>query len=463
MRIAIWSESKWALARIHSDIARILQNVNKDYEFEFFDWGRIEHSQRFFQTYDTFDIIVGNTAILFSPVEMKFMHNLPMKYLARCLVILHCPVLNHGTFTEKILTNEYSIFTGVSPSCCLTLAETLNAPVPWTPFGVSTELFPKRDVPKQLRIAGFVGRTNLKGLNIFESICKRTNLEPRTLSGFDYAANSNIYNNIDILICCSPFEAGPLGNFEAAALGIPVLSTKVGNWSFVKTAKFFDTEDEAVDIITRWQANGTFVPYSSSLQQDVRNNWSNETLIPKTLGRIIDSFGHSIDLLDIGANYIGTSRSIHVDPIRFRNDHNGTLEQVAIIETAMEPVAYYTDDQEPVWIRGCISVGQPHPSLIAGKHTIKTVPVIQTTLDALVKKHKLRFIETVSIVVEGYDTIIAKALLQLILRRTVFVQTVKMLTNSLHSPDEILDIIELFTSNGFSVSTGNEITVFTAK
>lgn len=460
MRIAIWSESKWALARIHSDISRILSDKH---EFVFFDWGQCDQSQKFFETYETFDIILGNTAILFSPIEMKFMQELPKKYLARCLVILHCPILNHGTFTEKLCINNLSTFTGVSPKCCSILSDASQKPIPWTPFGVSTELFRKKEptnITPKLKIAGFVGRTNLKGLDTFMSICKRTNLVPYTISGYDYQFNADIYANIDILICCSPFEAGPLGNFEAASLGIPVLSTKVGNWSFVKSAKFFSTEDEAVEIINRWSLNETFVPYSIALQQDVRTNWSNEVLIPKTLGTLIDEFGICIDLLDIGANYVGSSRSIHVDPLRVLWNHNGTIERVAILETPLEPVAYYTDDEFPLWIRGCTSVGSVHPSLISGNHNIKSVPIVHTTLDKLIRKHNLRYIDMVSIVVEGYDTTIATELLNLIIQKKVFVKTVKMLTNSLHDSNDVKLVTEKYIQHGYTSTTENDMTIF---
>ena len=90
------------------------------------------------------------------------------------------------------------------------------------------------------RIAGFVGQSTSQNMQItgsakrpemFLEICNRYGFTPK-FSNKDYAYDSiqQFYDSIDVLICCSTEEGGPLGPFEASMCGVPVLSTKVGLW-----------------------------------------------------------------------------------------------------------------------------------------------------------------------------------------------------------------------------------------
>jgi len=90
------------------------------------------------------------------------------------------------------------------------------------------------------RIAGFVGVStpqnmqvtgNAKRPELFLDICNRYGFTPKfSNKDYSYQSISEFYKSIDVLICCSTEEGGPLGPFEAAMCGVPVISTKVGLW-----------------------------------------------------------------------------------------------------------------------------------------------------------------------------------------------------------------------------------------
>ena len=91
-----------------------------------------------------------------------------------------------------------------------------------------------------------------------------------------------------MLICCSEFEAGPLGLFEAAASGIPILTTRVGNAQFIKGVETFTTAQEAVDRINYWNNNlEKLKTYTDRVTHEVRTNWNMEVLIKKHLSPLL--------------------------------------------------------------------------------------------------------------------------------------------------------------------------------
>ena len=124
---------------------------------------------------------------------------------------------------------------------------------------------------------------------MFQAIASQTNLNPIYIHSKPFSEYDKLYEDIDLLICCSEVESGPLGIFEAAACGIPVLSTKVGNVSELNSLVTFETIEQAVEIIQHFNTNPLILQeYLCKVTDEVRNNWSSEILISKYWKPVID-------------------------------------------------------------------------------------------------------------------------------------------------------------------------------
>lgn len=99
------------------------------------------------------------------------------------------------------------------------------------------------------RIAGFIGKPYAQNMQItgtikhpdkFQAICQMYGLTPK-FSNQDYTYDNmqEFYDGIDYLFCTSSSEGGPLGPFEAALCGVPVISTKVGFWGECNMGGYF--------------------------------------------------------------------------------------------------------------------------------------------------------------------------------------------------------------------------------
>lgn len=402
MKIAIWSEGRWALGRIHASIQRYVQG----HEIHFFDWLHLEDTRLFFQTWDSYDLILGNTAITFCPQDIGF--PVPDKYLAKCLAFLHCPVINEpsGFHTEKVVSS-LPTYVAVSKDAQQSL-EALGLVSTYVPFGVDHNLFYESVKSRSLKRAGFVGRGSVvKQVHLFYDICAKSGLEPVIIEGRE---STDLYSDIDLLINCSSFECGPLGNFEAAAMGRPVLSKRVGNWASVRGALFYETVDEAVHLLTTltqddWHA------YAKTLQTEVLCTWTNEILISRFLQPLLDSMGSVFDFIEIGsADYDTlcnpTQTGLLVEPLDFLTKNlSNQVDCVAVYE-GPEPFVplYYTTDYHD-WRRGCNSILTPHP-LVPHTH-MKYVRTISWS--ALVQKHSVRYIDVLKLGTGAYDTILLDA------------------------------------------------------
>ena len=89
-----------------------------------------------------------------------------------------------------------------------------------------------------------------KRFSMFETIARQTGL-PTLVSHKNYAYDTmqRFYDAIDMLVCTSSSEGGPLPVFEAMACGVPVISTDVGLVKECRSVPKFSTVDEAVAII----------------------------------------------------------------------------------------------------------------------------------------------------------------------------------------------------------------------
>ena len=133
----------------------------------------------------------------------------------------------------------------------------------YTPVAVWMDRF-KRNARARLpdnahRRAGFVGFPEAESVQVtgatkqpwmFIEICKQSGFEPVfSRKDFTYETMQQFYDSIDVLVCTSSTDGGPLPPLEAIACGVPAISTDVGNMSDFQIPGRFNTIDQAVTLL----------------------------------------------------------------------------------------------------------------------------------------------------------------------------------------------------------------------
>jgi glycosyltransferase involved in cell wall biosynthesis len=290
-KIAIWSENEWAFGRIYEALIKYIQ----EYNFEIFNWTSPERNNFLVENFKNYKYIISNTAIFNPNVKIFEKLRTNVDFLSKIICISHCPKFNQERFNESIdgLNKEfykYVKFGAISKEGLLGFVSTYDmnlSDISWLPAGVDIDDFKYSENKSQntsLKTLGFIMRDpdNLearlvKNYDICQEIAHKTQMTVKIITGHSIKEKANIYENIDMLICCSKYEAGPLGIMEAASLGIPVISTKVGNISELESLKFFNSVEEAVDIINNFKANTEeLITYTKNVSEEViqKFNWS---------------------------------------------------------------------------------------------------------------------------------------------------------------------------------------------
>lgn len=101
--------------------------------------------------------------------------------------------------------------------------------------------------------SGSFGGQDLKRYGMFQQICTGTPGAEAKVSHQEYTYDSmhEFYGDLNVLVCTSLTEGGPLPVFEAIACGVPVISTNVGVVKECMTIPTFETVDEAVYLLTK--------------------------------------------------------------------------------------------------------------------------------------------------------------------------------------------------------------------
>jgi len=273
-RIAVWSETNWAMGRIADAIKKNIPNV------DVYSWDVTDFWVK--GTWKDYDLIISNTSLHL--VERSYNVKPDPKKL---FVISHCPKFNLSWFSENTEFIEGATYAGVSQETVQELGRH-GIQAAWTPFGADGDVFPlTHEVTGPIKRIGMINcdctleeYVKVKGLEKFREICKLGNFEPVCIMG----KSEKLYENIDLFICCSELDAGPLGIFEAASCGVPVLTTAVGNVQHIKGIALFDTSQEAVDRINSWNNSlEELRSYTAAVSQEVRANWSMDALVTKYL------------------------------------------------------------------------------------------------------------------------------------------------------------------------------------
>jgi len=233
------------------------------------------------------DIILSNTIIVNGHMELLGWHQSewvpPAELLQKFLVVVHAPVLGYPTHWEEI--NERYKNGPVFGASCPEGVRSVRArglDCALVPCGVDLDVFSvQRKPPEKIKNVGFVGKPevfspdlNVKRPDMFKEIAQRTGLDYTFIHGQPHSLGSSLYEGVDLIISCSEFESGPLGIFEAAACGIPSITTPTGNAASLASIKTFNTTDEAVALIDALNRNSEALrEYTRKLSAEVRANW----------------------------------------------------------------------------------------------------------------------------------------------------------------------------------------------
>ena len=469
-RIAIWSEKRWALGRIGNAIQKYLPHV------DFYDWLSLEDNTQLWihEKWRNYDAIISNTSLLH--LNRTYGITVSQDLRKRLVVIAHCPRFDKSYFKEELTLMDDVKYGGVSQETCEEMKK-YGVPNPvWTPFGADTDLFPLRHVVKSIRRIGFIGRNShiaeayqVKGIDMFRDICDRVGAEPVFIHDREPA---DMFTDIDLLVCCSEFEGGPLGIFEAASSGVPVLTRPVGNAQHIQGIKTFKTVDEAVECIQKWEDVDALRTYRDIVTEDVRKNWSMKTCIKKYLEPVLQ---HQQEEFVIGiGTAVNTRNGIFVEPIQnhLDEDISGCVKvRAAISDHDGKMNMYSIENPEkynfPSWARGCNSLGKYHPTLLRLVHekhlderevfTVDLVPVM--TFSTLVKKYNIKNAQYLKIIAEGHDLKILTSYLECLSDKLIQpIKKIKFQTNSLIPTRDVDHMIQQLKQYDYQVIERGDMT-----
>jgi glycosyltransferase involved in cell wall biosynthesis len=283
-KVAVWIENSWAYGRI-------AHALHKYADVDIYNWHDAEANEQLWgseQKWKQYDTIITTTYFVDWPIEK------PPEMLRKMIITVHCEQPYHEYFYETFRILEGVRYAGVSERTCQVICEHGYNDTPlWCPFGVDTDVFPVRfELPsRHIKRIGLVGAqkdpehpySKVKGYKMFEDICRIGGFKAVYIFG---RTPENMFEDIDLYICCSQFETGPLGIFEAASSGVPVMTTRVGNAQKIKGIRMFDTAEEAVEYIDYWNVHpDELLDYTRRITNEVRDNWNMEICVRRLVPR----------------------------------------------------------------------------------------------------------------------------------------------------------------------------------
>ena len=142
--------------------------------------------------------------------------------------------------------------------------------------------FTKRSA-REIKTLGWCGipkgsNQGIKRYWMFEEIVKKTGMDFLIpgLDDYSYVNMQEYYDKIDLLICTSTSEGGPLPVFEAIACGVPVISTDVGMVKEMGTVWKFETSEQAAELVEKLKCPETLRKYVSDQYEEFSERFTME-------------------------------------------------------------------------------------------------------------------------------------------------------------------------------------------
>lgn len=266
MKVFIFSDTHWALGRIHRDVMKQLPH-----EVRYTDWAKYSWDE-FMTNYNWCDKCITNL-VAYKSLKPTF----PFLDFRKCIFVSHGAVEHEGIELNPAL--KY----GMVSDCLEPLFPSMIKPF-LMPNGVDPENFNYLPKNGELKTLGWCGAPHVQSKQVewAYDIAKQTHLPLGLATRFSYDQVKSWYNDIDLLIITAvplPYkETGPLPAFEAVVSGVPVIGTPVGNFRHFPGPKF-TTVQEAVSFIEHYKTHPEELKALAAEQYEhVMKNWTYKTL-----------------------------------------------------------------------------------------------------------------------------------------------------------------------------------------
>lgn len=173
---------------------------------------------------------------------------------------------------------------------------TYGGKVHYTPFGVDTTLFVKKNQPVRTKPFIFVGKSNrsLKRYVDIANACKTARVPLKVAdhtTKYSRKQMVDFYNNGSVVICFSKSEGTPNPALEGGACGRALISSPVGNipeiFSNGYLLKPVRSKAELLDQIRKFKTDQKLLDECSRyMHQEINNNWSWEVRTKGFIGAL---------------------------------------------------------------------------------------------------------------------------------------------------------------------------------
>lgn len=242
MKVFVFSDTHWALGRVHRDVMKEL-----DHEVRYTDWDGYSTTE-FIENYAWCDKCITNL-VAYKTLKPY----LPILDLKKCIFVSHgYPEHEHAEYDSNL---TYGM-------TCEALRELFPSTI--TPFlmpnGVDPDAFNYCPRDGSLKTLGWCGAPHVpsKQVDWAYAISNETNIPLKLATHLSYDELRAWYNTIDVLLITAVPEAskesGPLPAFEAIVSGVPVIGTPVGNFRHIPGPKIVSI-DEAVYLLNYYKTH----------------------------------------------------------------------------------------------------------------------------------------------------------------------------------------------------------------
>lgn len=280
MRVAFLGEPTGYLGAVHSALAKLLQDDG--HVVTMLDWDSPTDLGHLTSHFCMYDRVVGTTLLTCcSSVDMNDPH-----VRARIVAVAHIGVISrlfYEQLTNVSETTPVHALCGVSPDTLVHFAEErgVTQPMVLTPIGIHTGVM-RTHYAQQIQTLGFVGELNHPFAEHYDAV-KRPDMarEIASLTGCKLVeVTPETIDAVDLIVCTSLVEGAAVDILEAAARGVPVISTRVGNLAPLTKLCVFNSPAEAVSFIRTFDTAGVEA-YARELAAEVQSVYDWKHVYPK--------------------------------------------------------------------------------------------------------------------------------------------------------------------------------------